>query len=132
MSSARHLTWLLETVGQGPETKGRDFPDPLQHDRPAHLRAAHLAVGERDRDLDDPEAGPDRPVGRLDLKRVAARVDRVEVDCLEHLPAVALEPTRQVADPELEQNLRVQRAAARDEATHDAAVPRSSAGHVAL
>src|SRR5438093_13440261 len=47
-----------ETAGQGSEAKGRDLPDRLQDDRLAHLRAADLAVGERDRNLDDPEAGP--------------------------------------------------------------------------
>ena len=56
-----------------------------------------LAVGERDRHLDDAEAGPERAVGRLDLEGVALRVDRVEVDRLEHGAPVALEPAGQVA-----------------------------------
>ena len=52
-----------------------------------------------------------RAVGRLDLERVAARVDRVEVDRLEHLAAEALEAAGQVADGHAEQQPRVERAA---------------------
>ena len=55
-------------------------------------------------------------VRRLDLERVALRADRVEVDRLEHLPAVALEAARQVADVDAEERPRVPRAAGRDEA----------------
>jgi len=75
---------------------------------------ALLAVGERDRDLLDPEAGPDDAVRRLDLERVALRVDRGQVDRLEHAPAKALEAAGEVADPALQEDLRVDVPAERD------------------
>src|SRR6185312_6099819 len=88
----------LQTAGQCPEAEHRHLPDRLEHDRAAHLRAAVLAVDESDRDLDDPEAGSERPVRPFDLERVATRVDRVQVDRLEHLAPVAAEAAGQVVN----------------------------------
>src|SRR3954471_19837437 len=39
-----------------------DLPHSLEHDPAAHLRGPLLAVGERDRDLDDAKPGAERPV----------------------------------------------------------------------
>src|SRR5438309_1409051 len=47
----------LQPPPQRPEAQERHLPDRLEHDAPAHLRVALLAVGEGDRHLDDPEAG---------------------------------------------------------------------------
>src|SRR2546421_10208837 len=96
---------MLATSSGPPEPEQGHLPDRLQHDRAAHLRAADLAVDERDRHLDDAEARPQRAVGRLDLERVAARVDRVEVDPLQHVAPVALEAPREVAHADAEEDL---------------------------
>src|SRR5204862_3081081 len=85
------------------------LPDRLGEDRLRHLRRAGLAVDERDRDLDDTEAGPDRTVRRLDLEGVALRRDPVQVDRLEHLAPVALEAAGQIADRQAEDRPRVER-----------------------
>src|SRR4029453_11359811 len=84
------------------QPKGRDLPYGFEHDRLAHLRAAHLSVDENDRYLDDAEPSPQRSVGGLDLECVALGVDRVEVDPLENPAVVALETAGQVthAHPE--------------------------------
>ena len=104
-----------EPAGQRAQPDQRHLPDRLEHDRAVHLRGAVLAVGERDRDLDDAEAGAAHAVRRLDLERVALRVDRVERDRLEHAAAEALEAAGQVADAALEEDLRVDVPAERDE-----------------
>src|SRR5436190_1714379 len=62
------------------------------------------------------------PVGRLDLERVALRVDRVEVDLLEHLAAVALEAAGEISDLRREQHTRVEGTARGDRATRRAPV----------
>src|SRR5680860_1190538 len=64
-----------------------DAPDRLGDDRAAHLRRTGLTIAEDDRHLDDIEAALDRAVGHLDLEGVTARLDRVEVDRLQHLAA---------------------------------------------
>src|SRR5215210_4165480 len=56
---------MLQAPPERAEAQRRDLPDRLEHDPAAHLRAAALAVGERDRNLDDAEAGPQSAVGRL-------------------------------------------------------------------
>src|SRR5207248_6434117 len=58
---------MLQAAEQRGRPEGRYLPDRLEHDRAAHLRAAGLAVDEADRHLDDAEARPQGPVGRLDL-----------------------------------------------------------------
>src|SRR6266550_810212 len=121
----------LQAACQPPEAQGRHLPDRLEHDPTTHLRATALAVDERDRHLDNPEAGAQRAVGHLDLEGVAAGGDRVEVDRLQHLAPEALEAAGQVADADAEQDARVERAARRDEPPHDAPVPNRPAGHVA-
>src|SRR4029453_4616567 len=88
------------------------LPDALEHDRVTHLRASDLTVDEHDRHLDDAEARAHRPAGGLDLEGVALRVDRVEVDRLQHLPPVALEPPGEVTDGHAEDQLGVKGAAA--------------------
>ena len=90
-----------------------------------------LAVDEGDRDLDDAEAGTQHPVRRLDLERIPARVDRVEVDRLEDASPEALEAAGQVADRALEDGLRVEVAAERDRAADEAPVRNRPAAHVA-
>src|SRR3954449_12808689 len=87
-----------------PDAQHGHLPDGLEHDRLRHLRSAEDPVGERDRDLDHAKAAAQRPVGRLDLEGVAARVDRVELDRLEHGAPVALEAAREVADAYAEQD----------------------------
>ncbi len=73
----------------GPADCGVDAPlgDPherLAHDRAAHLALAALALGERDRHLDDPEARPQCAPGQVDLEAVALRRHRGVVDALQH------------------------------------------------
>src|SRR2546430_178249 len=103
---------MLQTTPQRGDAEQRDLPDRLEHDRAAHLRAAGFAVDEPDRNLDDAEARPQRAVGRLDLERVAAAADPVEVDPLAHRAAVALEAPGQCADPRADNDLGVDRATA--------------------
>src|SRR5512133_3193936 len=86
------------TGSKGSQPHGRDLPHRPEHDRLAHLRAADL------------------PVDEDDLEGVALRVDRVEVDRLEHDAAVALEAAGQVAHADAEQHLCVEGASAGDEA----------------
>src|SRR5919199_554164 len=105
---------MLQASREGAEPERRNLPDRLEHDAPAHLRAAALAVDECDRHLEHAEAGPQRAVRGLDLEGVAAGADCAEVDSLEDLPAVALEAARQIADGHAEQYPRVQRPARRD------------------
>src|SRR4051812_26939313 len=109
-----------EPAEEGADTEKRHLPDRLEHDRAAHLRAAVLAVDEGDRHLDDAEPGAQRAVGGLDLEGVAARVDRAQVERLQHLAAEALEAAGQVAHADAEQHARVPRAARRDEAANRA------------
>ncbi len=99
---------MLQAAQEGGEAERWDLPDRLEHDAAAHLRAADLAVDERDRHFDDAEAGTKGAVRGLDLKCVAPGVDGVEVDRLEHLAAVALEASGQVADADSEQDTGVQ------------------------
>ncbi len=61
-----------------------------------HLALALRPVDEDDRDLGDPEAPLPGPEAHLDLKRVAVRADRVEIDGLEHGAAEAFEPAGRV------------------------------------
>src|SRR4051812_29212914 len=110
----------LHTAEEGADTQNRYLPDRLEHDRTAHLRAAVLPVDEGDRHLDDAKAGPQRAVGGLDLEGVAARVDRAQVECLQHLAPEALEAAGQVVHTDTEQHPRVPGATRRDEAAHGA------------
>ena len=85
-----------------------------------------LAVDERDRHLDDAEAGPERAVGRLDLERVARATSIASRSIVSSTRApVALEAAGQVAHRHAEQHPRVERAAARDEAPHERPSSRS-------
>src|SRR5207247_10277352 len=93
-----------------------------RQDCAAQPAPSYLAVGDPDRNPDDAEAGPQRPVGRLDLERVALRVDRVEVDLLEHLAAVALEAAGEISDLRREQHARIEGTARGDRATRRAPV----------
>src|SRR5262249_1791423 len=106
----------LQASGERPEPEKRHLPDRLEHDRTAHLRAAVHAVDEGDRHLFDPESGAQRAVGGLDLEGVAAGVDRVEVERLEHVAPEALEAAGQVAHADTEQHACVERAAGRHDA----------------
>src|SRR5680860_1373479 len=108
-----------------------DAPDRLGDDRAAHLRRARLTIAEDDRHLDDIEAALDRAVGHLDLEGVAARLDRVEVDRLQHLAAEALEAAGQVADADAEHEARVGAAAAADRPAQRAPVADPAAVDVA-
>src|SRR3954471_4054094 len=114
-SVSSSTTSTLQTAEEGADTEKRHLPDRLEHDRAAHLRAAVLAVDEGDRHLDDAEAGPQRAVGGLDLEGVAARVDRAQVELLQHLAAEALEAAGQVVHADAEQDARVPRPARGDE-----------------
>ena len=58
------------------EPPDRDPPQRLAHDRRLILLCAALPLGERDRHLDDPEAGPPGAPGQVDLEAVALRGDR--------------------------------------------------------
>ena len=55
----------------------------LAHDVTAHLGLAVHALDERDRHLDDAEAGVDGPARQVDLEAVALRRDGGQVDALE-------------------------------------------------
>src|SRR5205823_13997198 len=112
----------LQAAGERTQPDERHLPDGLEHDRAAHLRVALLAVDECDRDLDDAEAGAQDAVRRLDLERVAPRIDRAEVDRLEHASPKALEPAGQVADGALQDGLGIEIAAERDGAADEAPV----------
>src|SRR3954463_14438396 len=85
------------------EPQQRHLQHRLENDRAAHLRRALRPVDEDDGDLLDAKSFPEDAVCRLDLERIALRLDRVEVERLEHLPSEALEPARQVADAYAEQ-----------------------------
>src|SRR5688500_1490700 len=54
-----------------PAAQLRQQDDGLTGDPPVHLRRPELALAEDDRHLDDAEALAQRPVGELDLERVA-------------------------------------------------------------
>ena len=99
--------------------------------RTGHLGLADAAVAEGDRHLDDPEAGANRPVGQLDLERVAQRGDRVEVDRLEHLAPDRLEAAGQVADLDPKDPAGIGAAAAADRPAHRPPVRDAAAVHVA-
>src|ERR1044072_8500952 len=71
-SVSSFMRTMLQPPREGPEAQGRDFPDRLEDDAAAHLRAPVPAVDKGDRHLDDAEAGAQRPVGGLDLEGVAA------------------------------------------------------------
>ena len=75
--------------------------------------------------------GCDRPVGHLDLEGVAASLDRVEVDRLQHLAAEALEAAGQVVDLDPEHEPRVGAAAAADRPPQRPPVADPAAGDVA-
>src|SRR5688500_7519284 len=53
-----------------PPAKPPHHPDGLANDAPRHLALAFTAIGENDRNLDDPETAFPRPEAHLDLKRV--------------------------------------------------------------
>src|ERR1700675_4937857 len=76
-SNVSSVTDRISSLSTDPEQ--RHAPDRLEDDRPAHLRLPGHPVDERDRDLDHLEAGLLGPVGHLDLERVAARGDRLQV-----------------------------------------------------
>src|SRR5580700_6737859 len=82
--TARIVELRLAPTGERAQAQQRYAPGRLRDDPLAHLRVAALAIGERDRHLADAEARAAGTVGHLDLEGVAARVDRVEVDRLEH------------------------------------------------
>ena len=77
------------------------------------------------------EAGAERAVGRLDLERVALRVDDVEVDRLQHGAAIALEAPGQVVHPNSEQHACIERAAGRHDSSEEAPVADRAALDVA-
>src|SRR6187551_953802 len=124
---ARHPDMALEAAEQSSGAERRHLPDRLEHDPLAHLGAADLAIGERDRNLDDPKARSQGAVRGLDLERVAERRDAVQVDRLQHFAPVALEAAGQVADAELQEHLGVERAPTRDEAANEPPVPGAAA-----
>src|SRR4029453_18282107 len=70
-------------------------------------------------------------VRRLNLKGVALRLDCIEVDALEHIAAIALEASGEVAHRHAEQDARVPRAAGRDETPQQSPVPDTAALDVA-
>src|SRR5437588_4849203 len=73
LSSVTSITrTMLQTARESGRAQGRHLPDRLEHDSPAHLGASHLAVDERDRHLEDAEAGADRAIRGLDLEGVPA------------------------------------------------------------
>src|SRR5688500_1107768 len=106
----------LDRLGTGAldGRSGRTAPKLRQEDHglaadlPVHLRAAALALAERDRHLDHLEPALERAVGQLDLERVALRAHGRQVDRLEHLAAEALEAAGEVADPDGQHGARVE------------------------
>ena len=77
---------VLELADDGLGAQLPNDADRLDENLPAHLGGAGGAVDEDNRNLDDAHALADRPVGHLDLERVAVRVDGVDVDGLERAP----------------------------------------------
>src|SRR5512146_547331 len=113
------------------EAQHRNAPGGLGDDRAVHLGLTCAALAEDDRHLDHLESALDRAVGHLDLEGIAARVDRVEVDRLEHLAAEALEAAGEIAHLHAQHEAGVGAAAAADRPPHRAPVADTAAGHVA-
>src|SRR5205085_7683626 len=75
-----------------------------------HFRVAERAIDEDDGHLDYAKTTPDRAVRHFDLERVAVRVNRLEVDLLEHPSMERFEARREIADGHAEDHARVERA----------------------
>src|ERR1700690_4133441 len=70
----------------------------LPYDLLRHFRVPHLAVGEDDRVLADPESlGPYLEI-HFDLERITVRSHFIEVDGFEHAAPEALEPARGILE----------------------------------
>src|SRR4051812_17766704 len=96
--------------GGGPaEAERPPPPHRLGHDAERHLARPRGAVTEDDGHLADTSTHPQGAVGELDLEDVSLAVHRVEVGMLDHAPAEALEPAREIADRDAEQRARVER-----------------------
>src|SRR5437867_1423809 len=114
-SSVVSTAFSLEAPGERGDAQRGHLPHRLEDDRAVHLRASLLAVDEGDRNFGDGEPGPQGPIRRLDLERVAARPYRREVDRLEPSPPVALETAGRVAHRHAEPGPRVEAARRPDE-----------------
>ncbi len=77
-------------------------PERLVDDPPRELRLPRLAVAEDDRELDDATAGPDEPVGHLDLEAVALAAHRRVVHRLQRRRAVGAVAGRRVVHGQAE------------------------------
>src|SRR5262249_6201172 len=74
------LTQRLEARARSPN---RHTPQCFPHNRAAHLAHTVLALGECDGNLNQPEPATVRPPGKVNLKAVALRGNRVHVDLLQ-------------------------------------------------
>src|SRR5215210_2911540 len=95
-----------------------ELPDErggLQENSPGHLRLTGCTVREDDRHFDDPKAGTMAEVVHLHLKAVAVRLDAIEVEGLEHLPAEAFEAAGAVPDRQVQEGPGVEAATLADE-----------------
>src|SRR5829696_4636717 len=113
------------------EAQLRHEPGRLHRDPRRHLALPAKPLGEDDRDFDDAEARLHRPVGQLDLERVALRLDARKVDRLEHLAAEALEPAGEVVLAQAEDTLGVVTAGAAHDAAGERPVDDAAAPDVA-
>src|SRR5437762_5409433 len=84
----------------GHEPQPRDLPHRLADDGSIHLALPLGPVDEYDRNL--PKFEPFSPCAHahLDLKGITVGNDLGKIDRFEHPPAKALEPTRQIPNPE--------------------------------
>src|SRR5258705_4745989 len=129
-TSRSNVSSVTERIASPSDPEQRNAPDRLEDDRPAHLRLPDDAVDEGDRDLDHLEAGLFGAIGHLDLERVTARGDRVELELLQHPPPEALEAARGVLDAHPEKERRVHGAAARDQPAREAPVSGAPTRHI--
>src|SRR5262249_54818758 len=89
-----------------------DPPQGFQHDRPAHLRRAVHAFHERDRHLDHPQPGAQRPHRQVDLEAVPLGLHLVQPDRAERLRPVGAVAAGGVHEPDAEHDAGVGVAAA--------------------
>ena len=89
-----------------------DPPERFPDDRAAHLGFAALPLGESDRHLDDPEAGPDGAPGQINLEAVPLRGDGAVVDAFEYLAPVGPVAAGNVVQADAEGQPRVEISAA--------------------
>jgi hypothetical protein len=87
-----------ELPANGQPAEAPDLPDGLTDDATGHLALADVAIDEHDRDLAESEVAAPGAEAHLDLEGIAVRLDSIEWDGGEHLPAKTFETTGEVRD----------------------------------